>query len=174
MDKQISGLIGFFDLRKSLMLIIIVLGITLLNVKWISSLNFNMDQKSREFSESQLLLESKSEFEGREKELDAFSSFTKSEKSDDKWADIIPGLVADNRLILRQIRPAGEQRKGQFSQEELLVQVDGSIQGFLGFLHALTALEKPIYVSKYVVTARSAGTGFISAEISIVHLNIRK
>lgn len=174
MDKKITGLIGFFDLRKSLMLTIIVLSLILLNTKWLSSLNFSLDQKSQEYSESKLLLESKADFEGREKELEAFSTFTKSEKSDSKWADVIPGLVADHRLILRQIRPGSEQRKGQFSQEELLVQVDGSIQSFLGFLHALTALEKPIYVSRYVVTARSVGTGFISAEMSIVYLNIKK
>jgi len=174
MDKRMSNIISFFSLRKSLMLIIIVLGLTLLNTKWLSSLNFSLDQRSREFSESQLLLESKSEFEGREKELEAFSAFTKAEKNDSKWADVIPGLVADHRLILRQIRPGGEQRKGQFIQEELMVQVDGSIQSFLGFLHALTALEKPIYVSRYVVTARSVGTGFISAEMNIVYLNIKK
>lgn len=174
MENKILKLIGFFDLRKSIMLIIIVIGLVGLNVRWLSSLNFLLEQKSREYAESKLLLESKSEFQGREQELEAFSAFTKSEQDNTKWADIIPSLVADHRLILRQIRPAGEQKKGLFSRAELLIQVDGSIQSFLGFLYDLSALEKPIYVSRFVLTSRSLGTGFISAEMSIVHLDLKQ
>ena len=170
MNKRIADLIGFFDLRKSLMLIMITLGLIALNVKWYGSLNFSLDQKEREYAESRMLMESKAKFEGREKDLEMLSSFMKGESENTKWADVIPGLIADHRLILRQIRPVGTEKRGQFAEEELLVQVDGSIQSFLGFLRALSALEKPIYVSRYVVTARSVGTGFISAEISIVHL----
>ncbi len=167
-------LIEFFDLRKSLMLIIILLGLTALNIRWLGSLSFALNQKAREYAESNLLLESKADFQGREQELEAFAAFTSTDNSGSKWADMIPSLVADHRLILRQIRPVGEQKKGQFLQEELLVQVDGNVQSFLEFLHALTALEKPIYVSRYVISARSAGTGFISAEMSIVYLNLKK
>ena len=170
MKQEGAGWTQFFDLRKTILLIVIAAGLLFLNQKWLTSLDAELEIKKHEYAESKSLLSSKQNYEGREKDLENFAHLKEGAASGENWTDAVPVLVADQRLILRQVRPLGIEQVGGIKTDQLFLQVDGSIQGFLGFLHALSSLEKPVYVSRFLVSARSIGTGFVSAELVLSKL----
>lgn len=170
MKQDGSDWAAFFDLRKTGLLIAIAIGLLFLNQRWLESLSVELELKKNEYAESQSLLASKQDYEGREKDLENFDQLKKNAASGENWTDAVPALVSDQRLILRQVRPLGIERSGGTKTEQLFLQVDGSVQGFLGFLHAISALDKPIYVNRFLITTRSVGTGFVSAELVLSKL----
>jgi len=165
MKSLMGQLAQFLDLRKSVLVITICLGLLAMNVRWQESLLVTLEAEQEALSESLALLDSGSKFQGREDELDAFLAIKSKQSDSENWSEQIPPMVADQKLILRQVRPLGISQKGRKREEKLFVQVDGDISGFLAFLHHVAQLEAPIYVSEYLITSRSVGSGFVSVEM---------
>ena len=160
----------FFDVRKTLVAGVLALLLIALNLKWQESLAGSLVAKRDELLESLHLLNSKTDLKGKESELEALKAL-KSEASEN-WTDSIPAWVSDQKLILRQVRPMGIEQKGRFKEEKVFLQVDGNVDGLLGFLHHIAMDESSIYVSRYFITSRTAGSGFISVELVLSKMMI--
>ena len=159
--------IDYLDLRKTLIALVICLGLFALNIHWQDSLRQTLESEQATLGESLALLKSESEFKGKESELDSFTAIKSGQSNANNWTEQVPSLVAAHKLILRQVRPLGISEKGKDREEKLYLQVDGDVDGFLAFLQEIASFETPLYVQQYLVTTRSIGSGFISVEMVI-------
>ncbi len=163
MKRVFERLAPFFDLRTTLIVIVAALGLIALNIKWQDSLKSSLVSKQDELGDSLAMVQSNIDVKGREKETESFKAMKSMQN--DNWTDSIPALVTDQKLILRQVRPLGIEQKGKIKEEKVFLQVDGNVDGVLGFLHHMASEEFPIHVSRYLITTRTIGTGFVSVEI---------
>ena len=161
---------SFFDLKKTLIAIFFVLLLVVLNNRWQHWLAMELSNKREELGESLVLLDSSSQIHEKAKELDALKAMKKGQPELDNWTDRIAPLVAEQKLILRQVRPMGMEERGRMKEEKLFLQVEGNIDSLLALLHHLAAQETPIYVSRYDITSRAIGSGFVSVELVLARL----
>ncbi|MBI4388015.1 MAG: hypothetical protein HY582_03115 [Candidatus Omnitrophica bacterium] len=161
---------SFFDLKKSLVAIIVVLLLIVLNNRWQRLLTTELSDKREELSESLALLDSSSEIHEKAKEVEALKVMKQGQSELENWTDRIAPLVAEQKLILRQVRPLGMEERGKVKEEKLFLQVEGNIDSLLTLLHHLAAQETPIYVSRYNITSRAIGSGFVSVELVLSRL----
>ena len=156
--------------RKTLLWVILILVAIAINQSLQENLRTQLEQKEKEYAQSRALLESKDALKDRQKDLDLFSTYHSAEQETGNWSEAIPPLVSARHLILRQRRPLGVERKGKVKQDKILIQVDGSVEGFLGLLYDLASAEKTVYVSRFFVTSEIVGSGFVTAEMVITRL----
>ena len=161
---------SFFNLRKTLIAVIIALLLIVANNRWQSLLNSELSDRRKELGESLALLDASSEIHNKAKEVDALKDIKKSQVELENWTDKIAPLVAEQKLILRQVRPLGIEERGKIKEEKLFLQVEGNIDSLLGLLHHLASQETPIYVSRYLITSRAIGSGFVSVELVLSRL----
>ena len=167
MINKLKSFSNFLTLRNALIIIAASFLIFALNLKWQDMLRVSLSEKNDELQESFSLLNAKAELQNRQDEMAMFQAL-KSSSMDDSWKDAIPSLVSEQKLILRQVRPLGVEQRGKLKEEKVFLQVEGDINGVMGFLHAVGASEVPIYVGQVLVTTQAPGSGFISAELVLV------
>lgn len=163
MSQRLKSLSNFLNLSNTLVILVIGLGIVSLNVRWQDSLRQMLNDKKDELEELISLLDAKTEFQEHQSEMESFLAMKSSQEVAD-WKDAIPALVAEQKLILRQVRPLGIEQRGKLKEEKIFLQVEGDAGGALGFLYHTASSDLPIYVSQVLVTSRAPGSGFISIE----------
>lgn len=163
MLAKFEKLIHWFDLRKTLLVMIVCLLLIALNLKWQDFLRNSLASKQDELGESLALVNSSNDLKGREKEAEAFSAIKAGQF--ENWTDSIPAWVSEQKLILRQVRPMGTEQRGKVKEEKVFLQVDGSMDGLMGFLHKIASEESPIYVNRFLISTRIVGSGFVSVEL---------
>ncbi len=161
---------SFFDLKKTLIAVIIGLLLIALNNRWQHVLETELSDKRKELGESLTLLDSSAQIHEQVKEKDALKAIKKSQLEVENWMDRIAPLVAEQKLILRQVRPMGVEERGKIKEEKLFLQVEGNMDGLLGLFHHLASQETTIFVSRYVITSRAIGSGFVSVELVLSRL----
>lgn len=159
---------NWFDVRKTLIFIILLLLVVVLNNRLKASIKDSLSEKREELSESLALLDSN--LEVQETDIESFKAMKESQSKTENWTDSVAPLVAEQKLILRQVRPMGIEQRGKSREEKLFLQVEGNVEGILGFLHYLASQADAIYVSRYLVTTRSIGTGFVTVEFVLSRL----
>ena len=163
MITMLQSVRTFFNVRNTLIAIVIGLSLLSVNVKWQDVLRLSLNEKKDELQESVSLVNSKLELQNRQSEVNAFIAI-KNDPDGGSWKDAIPNLVSDQKLILRQVRPLGIEQRGKLKEERVFLQVEGDIGGVVGFLHAIGSSEKPVYATQLLITTQSPGSGFITAE----------
>lgn len=158
------------NFKLTLILTVLILLLIGVSLKWKESLLESLDLKREELGESLALTAAGDQSKGKEDDIELFKKIKRDQEESESWTDSIAPLVAEKKLILRQVRPMGIEQKGKVREEKLFVQVDGSVDGILGFIHHLALQESAVYVSRYLITTRSVGTGFVSAEIVVSRL----
>ncbi|PIQ86150.1 MAG: hypothetical protein COV74_05580 [Candidatus Omnitrophica bacterium CG11_big_fil_rev_8_21_14_0_20_45_26] len=160
------------DLRKTLILVIIFLGAVTLNDQWQNVLEDHLEHDREELAESRMLINANVQFQSKQEQVEKLKNWKQQQDNFSNWKDSIPGIVTDQKLILRQVRPLGIVEQGRQKEEKLFVQVDGSMDGVIGFLNHIALLDLPIYVSRYLISTRTVGSGFVTVEIVLSRLMI--
>jgi len=158
------------DFRKTLILVVLLLGLLALNDQWQRGLTNDLEDKRDELSESMSLLDSHADYQELASEIENLKSIKANQAEYANWMDSIPPMVQEHKLILRQVRPIGIVEQGKKREEKLFLQVDGNIEGLIELLHHMASLEMPVYVNRYLITTRSIGTGFVSVELVLSRL----
>ena len=167
---KLENLYTFFDLRKTLLVVAVMLAFFALNSRWQAVLNQNLFAKREELSESLSLLDSGALIQEKKKEVENLQTIKSSQAQFNNWTDRLAPLVAEQKMILRQVRPLGVEVHDKIKEEKLFLQVEGSVDGLIGLLHYLASQETPIYVSHYSIASRSIGSGFISVELVLARI----
>lgn len=166
MSMNVQKLTAFFNLKNTLIAVIVSLLMIAGNLKWQSTLRSELSEKRDEVGEISVLLKSETELKAREQEIKLLK-LSQASSGADSWKDSIPSFVSEQKLILRQVRPLGIEQRGKLKEDKLLVQVEGDVKGVTGFLHTIGSSEMPIYVGQVSISTQTLGSGFVTAELVI-------